>query len=62
MNVAVIGSGGREHSLCYKLINSNKIKNLYCIPGNAGTGEICKNINIDILNFELLYKDLSKNG
>ena len=42
-------------------INSNKIKNLYCIPGNAGTGEICKNINIDILNFELLYKELSKN-
>ena len=61
MNVAVIGSGGREHSICYKLINSNKIKNLYCIPGNAGTEEICKNINIDILNFELLYKELSKN-
>tara|TARA_B100000686_G_C16685957_1_gene914815 strand:- start:1141 stop:1425 length:285 start_codon:yes stop_codon:yes gene_type:complete len=39
MNLAVIGSGGREHAICYKLKQSNKIKKLICIPGNAGTYE-----------------------
>ncbi len=37
MNFAVIGSGGREHSICYKLKQSKRIKKLVCIPGNAGT-------------------------
>ena len=37
MNLAVIGSGGREHAICYKLKQSSKIKKLICIPGNAGT-------------------------
>ena len=37
MNIGVIGSGGREHSICFKLKQSNQVKNLYCIPGNAGT-------------------------
>jgi len=58
MNLAVIGSGGREHALCYKFLQSKKIKNLYCIPGNAGTEVICKNLNIDYLDFEILYKKI----
>ena len=37
MNFAVIGSGGREHAICFKLKQSKQVKNLYCIPGNAGT-------------------------
>ena len=45
MNLAVIGSGGREHAICYKLKQSRKIKSLICIPGNAGTKKIAKNIN-----------------
>ena len=40
MNLAVIGSGGREHAICYKLKQSPKIKKLICIPGNAGTQKI----------------------
>ena len=56
MNLAVIGSGGREHSICYKLKQSAKIKNLICIPGNAGTKKIAKNINVDILNFDEVYR------
>ena len=48
MNFAVIGSGGREHSICFKLKQSPKIKRLICIPGNAGTREIAQNININI--------------
>ncbi len=55
MKLAVIGSGGREHAICYKLRQSPKIKSLICIPGNAGTGKIAKNIKEDISNFEALY-------
>ena len=61
MNVAVIGSGGREHALCFQLLKSKEIENLFCIPGNAGTKNICKNIDIDYLDFELLYTILQKN-
>ena len=56
MNLAVIGSGGREHAICYKLKQSNKIKRLICIPGNAGTKKIAENINQDISDFEAIYK------
>ena len=45
MNLAIIGSGGREHAICYKLSLSKKIDKLICIPGNAGTQEIAENIN-----------------
>ena len=51
MNLAVIGSGGREHSICHKLKQSPNTKKLICIPGNAGTKELAENINIDIKNF-----------
>jgi len=60
MNLAVIGSGGREHAICYKLKQSTKIKKLICIPGNAGTQKIAENINEDISNFEALYKIIKK--
>ena len=55
MKLAVIGSGGRDHAICYKLKQSPKIKSLICIPGNAGTEKIAKNIKEDISNFEALY-------
>ncbi len=56
MNLAVIGSGGREHAICYKLKQSKRINKLICIPGNAGTQEIAENIKEDISNFNILYK------
>ena len=56
MNLAIIGSGGREHAICYKLSLSKKIDKLICIPGNAGTQEIAENINEDISDFEKIYK------
>ncbi len=56
MNLAVIGSGGREHSICYKLKQSPKIKKLICIPGNAGTQQIAENIKADISNFHAIYE------
>jgi len=54
MKVGVIGSGGREHALCFSLKNSNEIKQIYCFPGNAGTNSIAKNVNIDLSDFEKL--------
>jgi phosphoribosylamine--glycine ligase len=56
MNLAVIGSGGREHAICYKLKQSPRLKKLICIPGNAGTEKIAENIIEDISNFHALYK------
>ena len=60
MNFAVIGSGGREHSICFKLKQSPKIKRLICIPGNAGTREIAENINININNFDEILAVIKK--
>jgi phosphoribosylamine--glycine ligase len=60
MNVCVIGSGGREHAICFKLKQSVKLNNLFCMPGNAGTAMICQNLDVDILNFDEIYKTLKK--
>ena len=49
MNIAVIGSGGREHALCQKIFESKLTKNIICIPGNAGTSQIAKNIDINAI-------------
>ena len=54
MNIALIGSGGREHAICQKLYESPLTKNIYCIPGNAGTDKIAKNLNFNPLNFKKL--------
>jgi len=56
MNLAVIGSGGREHAICYKLKQSPKLKKIFCIPGNAGTENLAENIVENILNFKSIYK------
>jgi len=54
MKVGVIGSGGREHALCFSLKNSDKIKKIYCFPGNAGTNSIATNVDIDLKDFKKL--------
>lgn len=46
MNILVIGGGGREHTLVWKIKQSNKCDNLYVAPGNAGTASIAINVNI----------------
>ena len=58
MNIALIGSGGREHALCQKIHESKLTKNIICIPGNGGTEKIAKNIDIDFLDFSKLLKIL----
>ncbi len=62
MNFAVIGSGGREHAICYKLKQSPKIKKLICIPGNAGTQKIASNIDADLTDFSALYRVINKHN
>ena len=62
MNIGIIGSGGREHSLCFKLKESKIVDKIYCFPGNAGTEKIAQNINIDTTNFKKIKKEcLQKN-
>ena len=61
MKVAVIGSGGREHAICLSLKKSQKVKKIYCIPGNAGTHQIAENVEIEISNFSKL-KDFILNN
>ena len=60
MNILVIGSGGREHTFCWKLAQSPKCKNLYISPGNAGTSEIATNLPISITDFESIKKAVIK--
>ena len=54
MKVGIIGSGGREHALCYFIKKSDKVDKIYCFPGNAGTSKIAENIHTDLNNFEEL--------
>ena len=57
MKIAILGSGGREHALTFSISKSNKIKKIYCIPGNAGTSSLAENISIDINNFETVLAE-----
>ena len=54
MKVGIIGSGGREHSICDALNKSKNVKEIYCFPGNAGTSQIAKNIELNLDNFNEL--------
>ena len=52
MKVGIIGSGGREHALCHSLKKSNKVDEIFCFPGNAGTSSIANNVKLNLKNFE----------
>lgn len=52
MNILVLGSGGREHALAWKIKDSKQVETLYIAPGNAGTTELGINININPTQFE----------
>lgn len=62
MKILVIGSGGREHALCWKLAQSKDVHKIYCAPGNAGTALVAENIPIaatDIENLRLFAEHQS---
>jgi phosphoribosylamine---glycine ligase len=51
MNILILGSGGREHALTWKLAQSKKVKKIFIGPGNAGTLNIGINLKLDPENF-----------
>ena len=52
MNILLLGNGGRENALAWKIAQSNKVKNLYIAPGNAGTELVGKNVNLSATDFD----------
>jgi len=62
MKVGVLGSGGREHALCYALKNSDRVEKIYCFPGNAGTSSIATNIDIHFKDFKKLKDFIINNN
>ncbi len=60
MIIGIIGSGGREHSICSSLSKSKIVKKIFCFPGNAGTENIATNIKINLNNFNELKNFIFK--
>ena len=56
MKILLLGSGGREHALAWKIAQSKQVEKLYIAPGNAGTGNCGENVNIGVNDFEELKK------
>jgi phosphoribosylamine--glycine ligase len=56
MTILLLGSGGREHALAWKMLQSSLCTKLFVAPGNAGTAVIAINVNINILDFEIVKK------
>ena len=52
MDILLLGSGGREHALAWKIVQSQKVGKLYIAPGNAGTSTVGENINIGVNDFQ----------
>ncbi len=62
MNILLIGSGGREHALAWKLAKSKKISKIYVAPGNGGTAKEDKCINVDITDIKELIEFAKENN
>ena len=62
MKVLIIGSGGREHAIAWKLNKSPKVTKLYCAPGNAGIGQIAECVPISAMEFDKLADFAQENG
>jgi phosphoribosylamine--glycine ligase len=62
MKVLVIGSGGREHALVWKIAQSQLVKKIYCAPGNAGTGMMVENVDLAVDNLPGLLAFARKVG
>lgn len=60
MNILLIGSGGREHALAWKLSKSKRLKNLFIAPGNEGTNNLGINIDLNTENFKNIEKFILK--
>ena len=56
MNILLLGSGGREHAIAYKIAQSSRCAKLYIAPGNAGTAALGENVNLDIADFAMVAR------
>ena len=61
MIIGIIGSGGREHAICAKILESKKVNKVYCFPGNAGTNLIATNVEIKTNEFDKIKKFVINN-
>ena len=62
MKILLLGSGGREHALAWKIAQSAKCEKLFIAPGNAGTGEVGENVAIKADDFEAIKTFVVENG
>ena len=62
MNILLLGSGGREHAIAHKIAQSNKTSQLFIAPGNAGTLNCGKNVNIKNEDFEAVKTFVLQNA
>ncbi len=62
MNILILGSGGREHALTWKLAQSKKVTRIFIGPGNAGTHDYGTNLKIDPENFDDVKAAVLENG
>ena len=62
MKVLIIGSGGREHAIAWKVAQSSRVDKIYCAPGNAGIAEIAECVNIKAMEFDKLVKFAKDNA
>ena len=60
MKVLVIGGGGREHAICWKLAQSPKVTELFCAPGNAGIAQVARCVDIGVMDFEKMAEFAKK--
>ena len=56
MNVLILGSGGREHALAWKISQSSSCNKLFIAPGNAGTSKVGVNVNVNVTDFDSIKK------
>ena len=61
MKILVVGGGGREHAICWKLSNESDVEKIYCAPGNAGISSVAKCIDIQDSDIENLLKFAKEN-
>ncbi|MEZ7816520.1 MAG: phosphoribosylamine--glycine ligase, partial [Flavobacteriales bacterium] len=61
MNILLLGSGGREHAMAWKLAQSSLLSVLYVAPGNAGTEQIATNVPIDPMDFKAIDRFIRRN-
>ena len=54
MKILIVGSGGREHALAWKISQSSRVEKIYCAPGNAGIAELAECVPIGAMEFEKL--------